>query len=141
MKSNINIIFGFSAKLKFSELNYNPDFTNKCIKVHGSFFCWQTDKWRQTVKSYKLIICKNEKKRPNYNLHMQNTRGMKAPMATKMGSMAEPSSFSYGSWALGPLGFRFFTDESLIWSDKVSSSVSLGNGGNWGQSETKREKY
>ena len=75
------------------------------------------------------------KKRPNYNLHMQNTRGMKAPMATKMGSMAEPSSFSYGSWALGPLGFRFFTDESLIWSDKVSSSVSLGNGGNWGQSE------
>ena len=66
---------------------------------------------------------------------MQNTRGMKAPMATKMGSMAEPSSFSYGSWALGPLGFRFFTDESLIWSDKVSSSVSLGKGGNWGQSE------
>ena len=83
-----------------------------------------------------MIICKNEKKNPsNYNLHMQNTRGMKAPMATKMGSMAEPSSFSYGSWALGPLGFRFFTDESLIWSDKVSSSVSLGKGGNWGQSE------
>ena len=80
---------------------------------------------------------KRKKNPSNYNLHMQNTRGMKAPMATKMGSIAEPSSFSYGSWALGPLGFRFFIDESLIWSDKVSSSVSLGNGGNWGQSEKK----
>ena len=122
--------------LKFPELNYNAHFNNKCIRVHESFFA---DQWRQNVKLYKLIICKNEKNSSNYNLHMQNTRGMKAPMATKMGSMAEPSSFSYGSWALGPLGFRFFTDESLIWSDKVSSSVSLGNGGNWGQSAKKKK--
>ena len=33
------------------------------------------------------------------------------------------------------LGFQFFTNESMIWSDKAFSSVSLGNGGNWGQSE------
>ena len=41
-----------------------------------------------------------------YSLHMQKTSGMKAPMATKMGSMAVESSFSYGSRALGPLGLR-----------------------------------
>ena len=117
--------------LKFPELNYNADFTNKCIRVHGFFL--------QMKANCEIMQTDNMQKQKqnssNYNLHMQNTRGMKAPMATKMGSMAEPSSFSYGSWALGPLGFRFFTDESLIWSDKVSSSVSLGNGGNWGQSE------
>ena len=116
--------------------NIFPEFNNLY-----NFDCVKRSSWSATTSDTLVIICKNEKKiSSNYNLHMQNTRGMKAPMATKMGSMAEPSSFSYGSWALGPLGFRFFTDESLIWSDKVSSSVSLGNGGNWGQSAKKREK-
>ena len=67
---------------------------------------------------------------------MQNTSGMKAPMATKIGSMAEGSSFSYGSLALGPLGLRFLPGVSLTWSATASSSVSIGKGGNWGQSGT-----
>ena len=70
------------------------------------------------------------------SLHMQNTSGMKAPMATKIGNMAEGSSFSYGSLALGPLGLRFLPGVSLTWSATASSSVSIGKGGNWGQSGT-----
>ena len=69
------------------------------------------------------------------SLHMQKTSGMKAPMATKIGNMADESSFSYGSLALGPLGLRFLPGESLTWSVIDSSSVSIGSGGNWGQSK------
>ena len=69
------------------------------------------------------------------SLHIQKTKGMKAPMATKIGNMAEDSSSAYGSTARGPLGFRFLPDwESVIWSLIVSSSVSLGSGGSVGQS-------
>ena len=69
------------------------------------------------------------------SLHIQKTKGMKAPMATNIGNMAEDSSSAYGSTARGPLGFRFLPDwESVIWSLIVSSSVSLGSGGSVGQS-------
>ena len=70
-----------------------------------------------------------------YSLHIQKTNGMKAPMATKIGNMAEDSSSAQGSAARGPLGLRFLPGESVIWSLIVSSSVSLGSGGNVGQSE------
>ena len=78
---------------------------------------------------------KLESSRNVQSLHIQNTKGMKAPMATKIGNMAEDSSSAYGSTARGPLGFRFLPDwESVIWSLIVSSSVSLGSGGSVGQS-------
>jgi len=48
-----------------------------------------------------------------YNLHRQNTRGMKAPIATKIGSMEELSSSVYGFATLGPLGFLRADVDSL----------------------------
>ena len=76
------------------------------------------------------------------SLHRQKTSGMKAPTATKIGSMAVVSSFSYGSLAFGPLGFRTFLasrfELSLVAaaSPKYSSSSSgsTGRGGSLGQS-------
>jgi hypothetical protein len=66
----------------------------------------------------------------HYSLHIQKTRGMKAPMATKIGNMAEESSLSYGSRARGPLGLRFFPVTSRNSSPATpSSSVSIGRGG------------
>ena len=45
-------------------------------------------------------------KRFNHSLHIQKTRGINAPIATNIGSIAGESSFSYGSRAFGPLGLR-----------------------------------
>ena len=41
----------------------------------------------------------------HHSLHIQNTKGINAPMATKIGNIAGDSSFSYGSRVFGPLGF------------------------------------
>ena len=39
-------------------------------------------------------------------MHIQNTSGINAPMATNIGNIAGDSSFSYGSRVFGPLGLR-----------------------------------
>ena len=54
----------------------------------------------------------------HHSLHIQNTKGINAPMATNIGNIAGDSSFSYGSRVFGPLGLRLlknndsFLDES-----------------------------
>lgn len=44
-----------------------------------------------------------------YNLHRQNNKGIKAPMATKTGNITDESSIEYGSGVLGPLVCRLRT--------------------------------
>merc|ERR1719391_1114872 len=64
----------------------------------------------------------------------QKTRGMKAPIATKIGNMDELSSSVYGSATRGPLGFLRADVDSLRSSATSSSSGSTGSGASFGKS-------
>ena len=52
-----------------------------------------------------LESCHHTKKFSHHSLHIQNTKGINAPMATNIGNIAGDSSLSYGSRVFGPLGF------------------------------------